>query len=77
MAEKKKTFEENMERLNEIVRTLEKGDANLDEMLKLFEEGTSLAGKCGAMLDKAEQKVVKLSIDESGKAGEEPFEGAE
>ena len=40
----KKTFEENMARLEEIVSKLEKGDAQLSDSLKLFEEGTKLVG---------------------------------
>ena len=39
----KKTFEENMARLEEIVALLEKGDAQLSQSLSLFEEGTRLA----------------------------------
>ena len=35
----KKTFEENMARLEEIVALLEKGDAQLSQSLSLFEEG--------------------------------------
>ena len=56
-----KTFEDNIARLEEIVTALEKGDAKLADSLKLFEEGTKLVHDCGAMLDKAEQKVAKLS----------------
>ena len=41
MAEK--TFESQMERLEEIVRLLEKGEAPLNENMKLFEEGTKLS----------------------------------
>ena len=50
MAEKKLSFEQGAARL-------ESGQAPLDESLKLFEEGSKLLGKCGAMLDAAEQKV--------------------
>ena len=39
----KKSFEENMARLEEIVALLEKGDAQLSQSLSLFEEGTKLA----------------------------------
>ena len=42
----KKTFEENMARLEEIVGKLEKGDAPLSDSLKLFEEGTKLIAQC-------------------------------
>ena len=56
-----KTFEDKLARLEQIVGALEKGDAQLAESLKLFEEGTKLVGECGKMLDEAEQKVVKLA----------------
>ena len=55
-----KTFEDNLARLEEIVAALEKGDAKLAESLKLFEEGSKLVSDCGAMLDKAEQKVITV-----------------
>ena len=68
-----KTFEENLARLEEIVAALEKGDAKLAESLKLFEEGSKLVSDCGAMLDKAEQKVTKLSKGADGAPVESPF----
>ncbi len=68
-----KTFEENLARLEEIVAALEKGDAKLAESLKLFEEGTKLVNDCGAMLDKAEQRVVKLSKGADGAPVESAF----
>ena len=57
----KKTFEENMARLEAIVTMLEKGDATLGDSMALFEEGTKLVNQCRKELDSAEQKVVKLS----------------
>jgi exodeoxyribonuclease VII small subunit len=51
MNENNATFEQNMARLEQIVRTLERGDAPLEESLKLFEEGTGLVRSCGALLD--------------------------
>ena len=63
-----KTFEDNIARLEEIVTALEKGDAKLADSLKLFEEGTKLV-----MLDKAEQKVAKLSKGADGAPVESPF----
>jgi len=57
VAVKKKSFEESMKRLEEIVAQLEQGESGLDQSLKLFEEGTKLAVGCTKMLDEAEQKV--------------------
>ena len=71
----KKSFEENIARLEEIVGALEKGDAQLADSLKLFEEGTKLVNECGKLLDEAEQKVVKLSKGADGAPTESDFTG--
>ncbi|MDD6160050.1 MAG: exodeoxyribonuclease VII small subunit [Oscillospiraceae bacterium] len=75
MAVKKQSFEQSMARLEEIVRTLERGECDLDASLKLFEEGAKLARTCHDMLDKAEQKVTLLLDQQTGE--EVPFEGEE
>ena len=69
----KKTFEENMARLEEVVGKLEKGDAPLSYSLKLFEEGTKLIAQCRTELDKAEQQVVKLMKGPDGAPVENDF----
>ncbi len=74
MATKAKSFEENLARLEEIVRGLEKGDAPLAESLSLFEEGAGLVKRCGALLDEAEQRVVQLRKGPDGEPEELPFE---
>ena len=71
---KKMTYEQSVQRLDEIVRSMEKGDAPLEEALKLFEAGSALIAACGKMLDEAEQKVVKLKIGPDGEPIELPFE---
>ena len=75
--EEPKTFEENIVRLEEIVSLLERGDAKLADSLALFEEGTRLASACSAMLDEAEQKVVKLQKGPDGEPVELPFDTEE
>ena len=78
MAERKKfQFEQAMARLEEIVNILERGDAPLEESLSLFEEGAKLMKQCYDLLDKAEQKVTKLTVTADGELIEVPFEGAE
>ncbi len=57
MNEKNMTFEQSMQRLEQIVRTLERGEAQLDDSLKLFQEGTELVRACGKLLDDAELSV--------------------
>lgn len=53
MAKQKLTFEASMQRLDEIVKQLEKGDVPLDASLALFEEGSRLLAACNEMLDTA------------------------
>lgn len=75
MAEK--TFESQMERLEEIIRLLEKGEAPLNESMKLFEEGTRLSAALGKLLDKAKQKVTVMQENMQGELVEQPFDAEE
>ncbi len=72
-----KSFEESLKRLEEIVRQMEQGNVPLEESLKLFEEGTGLAGQCSAQLDAAELKVVRLMKGSDGNPVEMEFEHGE
>ncbi len=69
-----KSFEQSLQRLDEIVRLLEKGDAPLSESLGLFEEGTGLVKRCTEQLEQAEQRVVQLRKSADGSPEELPFE---
>ena len=77
MSDKKLSFEQSINRLDEIVKLLERGDAPLSYSLKLFEEGTGLIANCDALLNEAEQTVVKLKKGPDGEPVELPFEDAE
>ena len=55
------TYGEMIQRLEAIVSILEKGEASLEESLKLFEEATSLISSCNRLLTDARQKVIQLS----------------
>lgn len=70
------TFEENMLRLEQIVRVMERGDAPLEESLKLFREGTELVEACGKLLDEAELQVKKITPAADGTPVEEDFADA-
>ena len=63
---KELSFEEGMQRLEQIVRTMERGDAKLEESLKLFQEGTELVARCGKLLDEAELQVKKVMTAADG-----------
>ena len=74
MNQKSHTFEENMQRLEQIVRAMERGDVPLEESLKLFREGTALVEACGKLLDDAELQVKKIATAADGSPVEEVFE---
>ena len=77
MSAKKVTFEQQLQRLEEIVAALEKGAVQLADSLSLFEEGTKLITACSKQLDQAEQQVVKLMKGPDGAPAELPFESGE
>lgn len=74
MNAKNKTFEQSMTRLEEIVRTMERGEAPLEESLKLFQEGTELIRSCGKILEDAELQVKKIMTAPDGTPVEVEFE---
>lgn len=73
MAKKKQSFEEALERLEEIVRNMEAGELTLDDTVKLYKEGVELASFCGEKLNDAVQQVNILSTTLDGQLEEKPF----
>jgi len=73
MNEQNKSFEQNMQRLEQIVRAMERGDVALEESLKLFQEGTDLVRACGNLLDEAQLQVKKIMTNPDGSPREEDF----
>lgn len=59
------SFEENMEKLEKIVADLEKGDLDLDESVKKFEQGINISKKCDEILKNAEKKITILLNDDN------------
>lgn len=73
MNEKNQTFEQNMARLEQIVRAMERGEVALEESLALFREGTDLVAQCGKLLDDAELQVKKVMTAADGSPVTEDF----
>ena len=65
-------FEEGMEKLEQIANELEKGNLDLDESVKKFEEGMNLSKKCNDFLNSAEKKITML-INDGGEIKEDNF----
>ncbi len=74
MAKKSATFEESLQRLDQIVTALETGEASLEESIALFEEGTKLSVKCTELLDQAELKVTQMMKGPDGAPTEQEID---
>jgi len=63
-------FEQNLDRLEGIVKRLEESELPLEEALKLFEEGTALSAGCRKQLEEAEHRVEVLTRTADGMVAE-------
>jgi exodeoxyribonuclease VII small subunit len=69
------SFARQLERLEEIVRRLEAEDLELDEALKLFEEGVERLREARERLTAAEAKVKQVLADHAGNLRVDDFDG--
>lgn len=58
------SFEQNMERLKEIVRMLEGGKETLETSIELFKEGRELVKICEDKLQNAKLKITQVTENE-------------
>lgn len=68
------TFETMMQKLQDIVGTLERGNLSLEESIRSFEEGVGLVKRCTEILDQAERRIQKLTRDAEGRPAAVPVE---
>ena len=66
-------FEDALEKLEMIVKQLERGELSLDESLGNFSDGVNLSKVCINKLDYAQQQVDKILTEEQGKIVEKPL----
>jgi exodeoxyribonuclease VII small subunit len=66
----RKTFEQALQALEEIVRELEDGDLPLEKSIQKFEEGIALSRFCAARLDETEKKITLLTQTAEGEIRE-------
>ena len=71
----KKTFEQAIKQLEQIVQDLESGDMPLEKAVKIFEEGIQLSKFCSEKLDETEKRITILMQDSDGQLSEKPFGG--
>lgn len=68
------SFARQLERLEQIVRRLEAEDLDLDEALRLFEEGLARLREARERLAQAEAKVKQVLEDQAGSLRIDDFE---
>ncbi|UCH19459.1 MAG: exodeoxyribonuclease VII small subunit [Deltaproteobacteria bacterium] len=71
----KKTFEQAMKQLEQIIQELESGDLPLEKAISKFEEGIQLSKFCSKKLDETEKRITVLTQDQAGDIIEKPFSG--
>ncbi len=72
------SFEESLQELEGIVRSLEAGNLELDETLSAYETGVKRLRQCHKYLADAERKILLLKgVDENGRPTTEPFSDEE
>ena len=60
------SFEQSMQELEKIVQELEKGNLNLEDSIKKFEQGIALSKQCNEFLENTEKKITMLIKTEEG-----------
>ncbi|MFN3168947.1 MAG: exodeoxyribonuclease VII small subunit [Phycisphaeraceae bacterium] len=61
------SFEQAIDRLEDIVEQIESGEVGLEEALQRYEQGQSLIKRCRGILDKAERRIAELTEDAEGR----------
>jgi len=69
----KQSFENAMQKLEEITKELEVGELSLEKALQRFEEGVKLSKFCGEKLEETEKRVTILLKGMDGDIHEKPF----
>ena len=69
----KKSFEQALKMLEQIVAELESGDLPLEQAIRKFEEGMELSRYCAQRLEETERKITQLVQEGAGGVVEKPF----
>jgi exodeoxyribonuclease VII small subunit len=83
MAQKKMSFEQALQRIEEIVSEIEDGRVQLEESIDKYAEGKKLIEHCRTVLGRAEQKIKLLTkgqgqeLESAGQLPEDDLEGNE
>ena len=70
----KLNFEKSIEKLENIIKSLEDTTISLDESLKLYESGIALINSCNQTLEEAMQRIQQLSVQPEKETEEKEME---
>ena len=59
-------YEQALDRLQSIIDRIESGESTLEESLERYSEGVKLIGRCREVLDRAEQRIRELTVNDKG-----------
>jgi exodeoxyribonuclease VII small subunit len=68
------TLETAMQRVSEIVSSMEGGDMPLEKLIEAYEEGTALVKMCQEKLDAAEKRIQIIARNARGEVSLEDFD---
>jgi exodeoxyribonuclease VII small subunit len=69
------SFEQALKELESIVDRLEKGDVELEASIRIYERGEALKVHCDGLLRKAEARVERITLNQTGQpTGTEPLD---
>lgn len=68
MSETKKSIEEMLEEVDEIIESLESGDIPLEDSFKIYEKGMKSIKEINSRIDKVEKKIIELDAAENEEA---------
>jgi len=57
----KDTFEDKLQKLQEIVEKLDSAEEPIEDLIKSYEEGMKIAGDCRTFLETAENKIIDIT----------------
>lgn len=63
MDEKKRTIEESLAEVSEIVKKLESEETTLEDAFSLYEQGVQKVAQCNKVLEDIEKKIMVLNED--------------
>ena len=70
-------FEDALGELEAIVRSLETGQAPLEDSIAAYERGIALKKHCEAKLREAQAKIEKITVNKNGSIKTEPLDSGE